>query len=126
MRKCFLGIFYDEITFLSYRSDYDVGVMGRWKVLMQVLIVIMILFLSYCSLDQYTKQQITPLFSNSDLRKNGVTLHLQIQDRREPIKGVPAVYYVEPTEENIRRIVKDCSVPIYEINYINFSSSISR
>ena len=86
----------------------------------------MILFLSYCSLDQYTKQQITPLFSNSDLRKNGVTLHLQIQDRREPIKGVPAVYYVEPTEENIRRIVKDCSVPIYEISYINFSSSISR
>lgn len=78
------------------------------------------------SLDNYTKQQITPLFSNSDLRKNGVTLHLQIQDRREPIKGVPAVYYVEPTEDNIRRIVKDCSSPIYEINYIHFSSSISR
>ena len=47
-------------------------------------------------------------------------------DKREPIKGVPAVYYVEPTEENIRRIVRDCSAPIYEINYINFSSSISR
>ena len=47
-----------------------------------------------CSLDQYTKQQITPLFNNSDLRKNGVTLQLQILDRREPIKGVPAVYYV--------------------------------
>jgi len=29
-------------------------------------------------------------------------------------------------EENIRRIAKDCSSPIYEINYINFSSSISR
>ena len=46
-------------------------------------------------------------------------------DKREPIKGVPAVYYVEPTEENVRRIVRDCSAPIYEINYINFSSSIS-
>ena len=32
----------------------------------------------------------------------------------------------EPTEENVRRIVKDCSSPIYEVNYINFSSSISR
>lgn len=81
---------------------------------------------SFHSLDQYTKQQITPLFSNSDLRRNGVTLHLQIMDKREPIKGVPAVYYVEPTEENVRRIVKDCASPIYEINYINFSSSISR
>lgn len=79
-----------------------------------------------CSLDDFTKQQITPLFHNSDLRKNGVTLHLQINDKREPIKGVPAVYYVEPTEENIRRIVKDCSIPIYEINYVNFSSSLSR
>ena len=77
-------------------------------------------------LDTYTKQQITPLFNNSDLRKCGVTLHLQIGDKREPIKGVPAVYYVEPTEENIRRIVKDCSSPSYEVNYINFSSSISR
>ena len=55
-----------------------------------------------------------------------MTLHLQIMDKREPIKGVPAVYYVEPTEENVRRIVRDCSAPIYEINYINFSSSISR
>ena len=55
-----------------------------------------------------------------------MTLHLQIMDKREPIKGVPAVYYVEPTEENVRRIVKDCASPIYEINYINFSSSISR
>ena len=79
-----------------------------------------------CRLDKYTKQQITPLFHNSDLRKNGVTLHLLISDKREPIKGVPAVYYVEPTEENVRRIVRDCSAPIYEINYINFSSSISR
>ena len=60
------------------------------------------------------------------MRRCGVTLHLQIGDRREPIKGVPAVYYVEPTEENIRRIVKDCSSPLYEINYINFSSSVPR
>lgn len=36
------------------------------------------------------------------------------------------MYYVEPTEENIRRIAKDCSSPIYEINYINFSSSVPR
>lgn len=36
------------------------------------------------------------------------------------------MYYVEPTEDNIRRIVKDCSSPLYEINYINFSSSLSR
>ena len=100
---------YDEM--LPSSSDADSGAMGRWKVLI---------------LDKYTKQQITPLFHNSDLRKNGVTLHLLISDKREPIKGVPAVYYVEPTEENVRRIVRDCSAPIYEINYINFSSSISR
>ena len=92
-------------------AESEANAAGRWKVLI---------------LDTYTKQQITPLFNNSDLRKCGVTLHLQIGDKREPIKGVPAVYYVEPTEENVRRIVKDCSSPIYEVNYINFSSSISR
>ena len=112
-----------SFSFAWIRSaESEANAAGRWKVLMYGPAEMYLIL----RLDTYTKQQITPLFNNSDLRKCGVTLHLQTGDKREPIKGVPAVYYVEPTEENVRRIVKDCSSPIYEVNYINFSSSISR
>ena len=39
-----------------------------------------------------------------DLRENGVTLHLQLISERSPLQDVPAVYFVEPKEENLRRI----------------------
>lgn len=39
-----------------------------------------------------------------DLRENGVTLHLQLMSERSPLQDVPAVYFVEPKEENLRRI----------------------
>ena len=41
----------------------------------------------------------------SDLRKHGVTLHLMISSERQSIPDVPAIYFVEATEENVRLIV---------------------
>jgi hypothetical protein len=41
---------------------------------------------------------------HSKLRKRGVTLHLLLESDREDIPDVPAVYFVEPTAENIQRI----------------------
>lgn len=44
------------------------------------------------------------VFFHSKLRKRGVTLHLLLESDREDIPDVPAVYFVEPTAENIQRI----------------------
>lgn len=39
---------------------------------------------------------------------------------------MPAVYFVEPTAENIGRISKDIASGLYESFYLNFSSAIPR
>ena len=61
-------------------------------------------------LDKQTKDIIAPLLKISDLRKYGVTLHLMISTERQSIPDVPAIYFVDATEENIRLItnVRDC------------------
>lgn len=56
----------------------------------------------------------------------GVTLHLLISDRRDPITGVPAVYFVQPTEENVRYIIKDLSDGLYDKVYLNFAAPLPR
>jgi sec1 family domain-containing protein 1 len=45
-----------------------------------------------------------PLPHGSKLRKRGVTLHLLLESDREEIPDVPAIYFVEPSAENIQRV----------------------
>ena len=59
------------------------------------------------------------------LRNYGVTLHLAIKAERYPVPDVPAIYFVEPTEENISRMVGDYKAGLYSYMHVNFSSSIS-
>lgn len=54
--------------------------------------------------DKIGQETISPLLKVGNLRKNGVTLHLGLHTARESIPDVPAIYFVEPTPENIARI----------------------
>ncbi len=45
---------------------------------------------------------------------------------RQPIQDVPAVYFVEPTSQNMKRIASDLQKGLYENFYINFSSVVPR
>ena len=45
---------------------------------------------------------------------------------RERVPDVPAVYFVQPTEENLKLISRDCAANLYDAFYLNFSSSIPR
>ena len=58
--------------------------------------------------DHAGRDIISPLLNVAQLRKNGVTLHMMIDQEREPIPDVPAVYFCRPTPENISRIAQDC------------------
>ncbi|KAG0227413.1 Vesicle trafficking between the ER and Golgi [Actinomortierella wolfii] len=76
--------------------------------------------------DNFGRDVISSVLRVSDLRENGVTVHMQLKSDRQPIPDVPAVYFVEPTSDNIRRISEDLSNHLYDSYYINFSSAIPR
>jgi len=76
--------------------------------------------------DTHTRSIISPLLSVSQLRSNGVTLHLLLNSDREPIPDVPAVYFVQPTQENLSIIARDCSRNLYERAHLHFSTRIER
>ncbi|KAG9291999.1 hypothetical protein G9A89_017898 [Geosiphon pyriformis] len=76
--------------------------------------------------DDFGRDIISSVLKVNDLRENGVTVHMSLKSDRQSIADVPAVYFVEPTSENIQRISEDVSRNLYESYYINFQNSIPR
>ncbi|KAH9608648.1 hypothetical protein KSS87_012829, partial [Heliosperma pusillum] len=76
--------------------------------------------------DKSSQDILSPLIHVKDLRKHGVTLFFLIDKARKPIPDVPAVYFVRPTSDNVKRIVSDASVPLYDVFHLNFASSVPR
>eukprot|EP00397_Hematodinium_sp_SG-2012_P008325 GEMP01008382.1.p1 GENE.GEMP01008382.1~~GEMP01008382.1.p1 ORF type:complete len:610 (+),score=118.78 GEMP01008382.1:120-1949(+) len=75
--------------------------------------------------DKFGQDVIAPLMKVGALRNQGVTLHLQLHADRHTVPDVAAVYFVEPTVENITRIIEDVRNNTYNLLYVNFASSIS-
>ncbi|OQR92252.1 SEC1 family transporter SLY1 [Achlya hypogyna] len=76
--------------------------------------------------DPFCRDIIAPILKLQELRKKGVTLHMLLENDREDIPDVPAVYFVQPTESNLRRIVTDCAKELYSTIHINFAEPIPR
>lgn len=76
--------------------------------------------------DRFGQDIISPLLTVKELRELGVTLHLNLHSDRDSIPDVPAVYFVLPTEDNIRRICQDLQNQLYDSYYLNFISAINR
>mmetsp|Transcript_66695 Transcript_66695/g.168225 ORF Transcript_66695/g.168225 Transcript_66695/m.168225 type:complete len:638 (+) Transcript_66695:135-2048(+) len=76
--------------------------------------------------DKFCQEVIAPLLKVGGLRNQGVSINVGLLTERGPMPDVPAVYFVEPTEENVRRIVQDLSSGLYESVYVNFASSVPR
>ena len=74
-------------------------------------------------MDRHCFDVITPLVRVNELRRHGVTLHLLLDNERQPIHDVPAVYFVRPTAHNVARISADFAAGLYESYHLNFSSS---
>ncbi|CAN0359347.1 unnamed protein product, partial [Phaeothamnion confervicola] len=51
---------------------------------------------------------------------------LQLEADREAIPDVPAVYFCQPTAENLRRIAQDCGKRLYSSLYLNFATKLER
>ena len=76
--------------------------------------------------DAYCRDIISPLLKVGDLRKQGITLHLLIDGEREAISDVPAIYFMQPTQANVRRLGEDCAKQLYESFYVNFTPAVPR
>ncbi|KAF4754581.1 Sec1 domain containing protein 1, partial [Perkinsus olseni] len=75
--------------------------------------------------DKSGKEVIAPLLKIGALRHHGVTLYLQLEDNRQAVSNVPVVYFMDPTKENIDRLVADCCDKLYDQVYVNFTSRVS-
>ncbi|CAA7061670.1 unnamed protein product [Microthlaspi erraticum] len=80
--------------------------------------------------DDFCNNIIAPLMQAKDLLRHGVTLTMPIfnpnpKNQRGRVPA-PAVYFVQPTETNIQRIISDVSTSLYDTFHLNFSSSIPR
>lgn len=76
--------------------------------------------------DRFGQDVISSIMRVNDLRENGVTVHMLLNQDRSSLPDVPAVYFVEPTLENIKKICQDMNRNLYESYYINFCSTIPR
>lgn len=77
-------------------------------------------------LDQQTKDVLATVLRVQDLRDVGVTLHVQLHSLRPPLPDVPAVYFVAPTLDNVRRIADDLDKCLYESFHLNFVGPLPR
>ncbi|KAF7295098.1 Sly1 vesicle trafficking sec1-like protein [Mycena indigotica] len=77
-------------------------------------------------LDQQTKDVLATILRVQDLRDVGVTLHVQLHSPRPPLPDVPAVYFVSPTLQNVKRIAEDLEKSLYESFHLNFVEPLPR
>lgn len=92
-------------------SDHAEDFADQWKVLVY---------------DAECGDIIAPLLNISALRQKGVTLHLLLHTEREPVPDAPAVYFLRPTEANLKRVAEDCAKQLYRCVYLNFVTRIER
>lgn len=50
----------------------------------------------------------------------------QLHSDRPPLPDVPAVYFIEPTSDNLKRVADDLQKSTYETVHLNFTSSLPR
>lgn len=76
--------------------------------------------------DKYCRDIIVPLFSVQDLQSHGITLYLLIGQKRQKIPNVPAIYFIQPTTQNLDLVANDMKSILYDSFYLNLSSGLQR
>ncbi|TFK26705.1 Sec1-like protein [Coprinopsis marcescibilis] len=77
-------------------------------------------------LDQQTRDVLAVVLQVQDLRDAGITLHVQLHSLRPALPDVPAIYFVSPTLQNIKRITEDLRKGLYESFHLNFVDPLPR
>lgn len=77
-------------------------------------------------MDRKSQAVISSVLRVNDLLRCGVTVHALISATRSPLPDVPAVYFVEPSVDNVSIIIDDLQSDKYDGFYINFTLTINR
>ncbi|ORZ21153.1 Sec1-like protein [Absidia repens] len=76
--------------------------------------------------DKFGQDVVSSIMRVNDLRENGITVHMLLNQDRSPLPDVPAIYFLEPTTENIKKVCEDLNRSLYDSYYVNFCSTIPR
>ena len=100
-----------EVSNNSTSNDNDDNISEPWKIIIY---------------DRYCQEIIAPLFSVQELQSFGITLYLLINNKRQKIPNVPAIYFIQPIPSNLDIVANDMKSILYDSFYLNFSLGLQR
>ncbi|KAL9998388.1 putative sec1-like protein [Helianthus debilis subsp. tardiflorus] len=111
--KNFRQITRDRLLYEMLRSAKRPDSKSNWKVLI---------------MDKVTVKVMSCACKMADITDEGVSLVEDINKRRQPLPTMDAVYYIQPTKENVRMLLSDMAgrTPLYRDAYVFFSSSVPK
>ncbi|WRX18274.1 Sec1-like protein - like 7 [Theobroma cacao] len=111
--KNFRQISRERLLYEMLRSAKTRDSKSTWKVLIMDKVTVKIMSYS-CKM--------------ADITSEGVSLVEDIYRRRQPLPSMDAIYFIQPTKENVVMLLSDMSgrTPLYKKAFVYFSSPISR
>lgn len=79
-------------------------------------------------MDKFTVKIMSYSCKMADITEEGVSLVEDLYKRRQPLPSMDAIYFIQPTKENIVMFLSDMSgrSPLYKKAYVFFSSPIQK
>ncbi|XP_062218977.1 probable protein transport Sec1a isoform X3 [Phragmites australis] len=110
--RSFRQITRDRLLFEMLRSTRKDS-KSTWKVLI---------------MDKFTVKIMSFACKMADITEEGVSLVEDLYKRRQPLPSLDAIYFIQPTKENIVMFLSDMSgrSPLYKKAYVFFSSPIHK
>ncbi|XP_010546254.1 PREDICTED: SNARE-interacting protein KEULE [Tarenaya hassleriana] len=111
--KNFRQITRDRLLYEMLRSAKTGSSKSTWKVLI---------------MDKLTVKIMSYACKMADITQEGVSLVEDIFRRRQPLPSMDAIYFIQPTKENVIMFLSDMSgkSPLYKKAFVFFSSPVSR
>ncbi|CAI9093831.1 OLC1v1029415C1 [Oldenlandia corymbosa var. corymbosa] len=111
--KTFRQISRDRLLYEMLRSTKKGESKSTWKVLV---------------MDRMTTKVMSYACKMADITEEGVSLVEDIHRRRQPLPTMDAIYFIQPTQENVGIFLSDMSgrSPLYKKAFVFFSSSVPK
>ncbi|CAA7400736.1 unnamed protein product [Spirodela intermedia] len=111
--KTFRQISRERLLHEMLRSARVKDSKGAWKVLI---------------MDKLTTKIMSYSCKMADITEEGVSLVEDLSKRRQPLPSMDAIYFIQPSKENVVMFLSDMSgrCPLYKKAFIFFSSPISK
>lgn len=75
--------------------------------------------------DTHSQRILSTLFRVGDLREMCITLHFNIDQMREKLHSVLAIYLLQPSQDSLKKLISDFQQDLYSRVIINFASPIA-